>query len=66
MKFGYLHNTGRKYNTSAFIAEKRSSSPGTIEATLVSDNRTDSHGCGRSRGCFAETTSEFGVKRSGR
>jgi len=34
MKFGYLHNTGRKYNTSAFIAEKRSSSPETIEATL--------------------------------
>jgi len=32
MKFGYLHNTGRKYNTSAFMAEKRSSSPGTIEA----------------------------------
>jgi hypothetical protein len=33
MKFGYLHNTGRKHNTSAFMAEKRSSSPRTIEAT---------------------------------
>jgi hypothetical protein len=33
VKFGYLHNVGRKYTRSAFIAEKSSSSPRIIEAT---------------------------------
>jgi hypothetical protein len=34
MKFGYLHDTGRRYDPPAFAAEKRSGSPELRETTL--------------------------------